>query len=160
MSESSDIQAEVIREAEKKALKLLTISDRTEYQLRTKLREGEFPPEAIDAAIEYVRSYHYLDDARYAESFIRSRKDEKSLFEIRMELKKRGVADALIEEALQGAEIDERKTVAWLFSKKYGKKDMTDPKIYERAFRYFGTRGFSYEDIRAALTEVISGEEN
>ena len=160
MSEHSEIQAEVIREARKKALRLLTVSDRTEFQLREKLREGGFPPEAVDAAIEYVRSFHYIDDARYAEVFVRSRKEEKSVYEIRMELRKRGVADTLIEEALQGAEIDEQKTVAWLFSKKYGKKDLTDPRIYERAFRYFGTRGFSYEDIRAALTEAVTEEEN
>ncbi len=159
MSESSDIQAEVIRQAEKKALKLLTISDRTEFQLREKLREGGFPPEAVDAVIAYVRSYHYIDDARYAESFVRSRKNEKSLYEMRMELKKRGVGDAFIEEALRNADIDERKTIAWLFTKKYGRKDLSDPKIYERAFRYFGTRGFSYEDIKAAVTEAVKQEE-
>ena len=83
MSDSSDIQTEVIRQAEKKALRLLTVSDRTEHQLREKLREGGFPPEAVDAAVEYVRSFHYVDDRRYAESFIRFRKEEKSIYEIR-----------------------------------------------------------------------------
>ena len=86
MTDHSDILAEVIKEAEKKALRLLTVSDRTEYQLREKLREGDFPPEAIDAAVEYVRSYHYIDDGRYAEIFIRSKRSEKSIYEIRMEL--------------------------------------------------------------------------
>ena len=160
MSEHSEIQAEVIREARKKALRLLTVSDRTEFQLREKLREGGFPPEVIDDAVEYVRSYHYIDDRRYAEVFIRSRKEEKSLFEIRMELKKRGVGDDLAEEALSTAEIDERAVVAHLFEKKYGKKDLTDPKLYERAFRYFGSRGFAYEDIKAAVTAALTQEED
>ena len=160
MSESSDIQAEVIRQAEKKALKLLTISDRTEFQLREKLREGGFPPEAVDDAVEYVRSFHYIDDRRYAEAFIRSRKDEKSLFELRMELRKRGVGEDLADEVLQEAEIDERAVISRLFEKKYASKDLSDPKIFERAFRYFGSRGFSYEDIKAAVTEAVEREED
>ena len=159
MNDHSEIQAEVIREAEKKALRLLNVSDRTEFQLREKLREGGFPPEAVGAAVEYVRSYHYIDDRRYAEVYIRSKKAEKSLFELRMELRKRGVSDVLAEEALSEAELDERKVIQTLFEKKYAKKDLTDPKIYERAFRYFGSRGFAYEDIRAALTEALETEE-
>ena len=160
MSDHSEIQTEVIREARKKALRLLTISDRTEFQLREKLREGGFPPEAVDDAVEYVRSFHYIDDRRYAEAFIRSRKDEKSLFELRMELRKRGVGEDLADEVLQEAEIDERAVISRLFEKKYASKDLSDPKIFERAFRYFGSRGFSYEDIKAAVTEAVEREED
>ena len=160
MSDHSEIQAEVIREARKKALRLLTISDRTEFQLREKLREGGFPPEAVDDAVEYVRSFHYIDDRRYAEAFIRSRKDEKSLFELRMELRKRGVGEDLADEVLQEAEPDERAVISRLFEKKYASKDLSDPKIFERAFRYFGSRGFSYEDIKAAVTEAVEREED
>ena len=159
MNDHSEIQAEVIRQAQKKALRLLNVSERTEFQLREKLREGGFPPEAVDAAIEYVRSYHYIDDRRYAEIYVRSKKEEKSLFEIRMELRKRGVSEEFTEEALSEADLDERRTIARLFEKKYGKQDLSDPKIYERAFRYFGGRGFSYEDIRAAVTEALETEE-
>ena len=160
MSDHSEIQAEVIREARKKALRLLTISDRTEFQLREKLREGGFPPEAVDDAVEYVRSFHYIDDRRYAEAFIRSRKDEKSLFELRMELRKRGVGEDLADEVLQETETDERAVISRLFEKKYASKDLSDPKIFERAFRYFGSRGFSYEDIKAAVTEAVEREED
>ena len=132
MTDHSDILAEVIKEAEKKALRLLTVSDRTEYQLREKLREGDFPPEAIDAAVEYVRSYHYINDGRYAEIFIRSKRSEKSIYEIRMELKKRGVSEDLIERAVSSADLDDRSVIRHLFMKKYAAKDLTDPKIYER----------------------------
>ncbi|MBP5294824.1 MAG: regulatory protein RecX [Lachnospiraceae bacterium] len=159
MTDHSDIRNEVIKEAEKKALRLLTISDRTEYQLREKLREGDFPPEAIDAAISYVRSYHYIDDGRYAEVYVRSKKNEKSVYEIRMELRKRGVSEDLIENAILSGDLDDRKVIRHLFEKKYRAKDLTDPKIYERAFRYFGSRGFSYEDIRSAVTEALESEE-
>ena len=90
-SDYDEIQQEIIKKAEAKALAILNYMDRTEFQLREKLKEGEFPPFAIEEAVEYVRSFHYIDDERYAENFIRRRKEEKSLFELRMELKKRGV---------------------------------------------------------------------
>ncbi len=109
--------------------------------------------------MEYVRSYHYIDDGRYAEIFIRSKRSEKSIYEIRMELKKRGVSEDLIERAVSSADLDDRSVIRHLFMKKYAAKDLTDPKIYELAFRYFGSRGFSYEDIRAAVTEALESED-
>ena len=62
----------IIKAAKEKALNLLSYSDKTEKGLRDKLAEHGFPPYAIDEAISYVRSFHYLDDKRFAEAFIRT----------------------------------------------------------------------------------------
>lgn len=73
------IQNEVLlKRAKKRAMHLLEDMDRTESALREKLKAGQYPENAISGAIEYVRSFGYLDDARYAENFIMSRKDTKS----------------------------------------------------------------------------------
>lgn len=64
--ESEKSLEELISEAKKKAMNLLLYMDRTEKQLRDKLEEGEFPPQAVSEAISYVKSFHYLDDERYA----------------------------------------------------------------------------------------------
>ena len=72
-----------------------------------------------------------------------------------MELKKRGVPDDLIEESMNASDFDEEAVVMHLFEKKYGLKDLTDPKLYERAFRYFGSRGFTYESIRSGITKAV-----
>ena len=53
-------------EAKKKAMSLLKYMDRTEWQLRDKLSLKGFSEGAIGEAIEYVKSFHYLDDYRYA----------------------------------------------------------------------------------------------
>ncbi len=57
-------------EAKKKAMALLKYMDRTEWQLRDKLTSKGFSEEAVEEAVEYVKSYHYLDDYRYARHFV------------------------------------------------------------------------------------------
>lgn len=154
-SESSKEAVDTRYEAKKKAMRLLEYQDRTEKQLRDKLKEQDFSEEDIVEAITYVKSYHYLDDARYAAHFVSSRREEKSRYEIREELKKRGVSEDLISAALTANPPEEQATVKTQFLKKYGQKDLSDPKIYEKAFRYFGTRGFSYEEIKKAIAEAL-----
>ena len=56
--------------ARKKAMRLLEHMDRTEKGLTDKLRQAEFSPEAVEDAIAYVKSYGYINDARYARTYI------------------------------------------------------------------------------------------
>ncbi|MBO7364378.1 MAG: regulatory protein RecX, partial [Lachnospiraceae bacterium] len=151
----SDGRAEVIRQAKKKALKLLEFSDRTERKLREKLEEAGFPAPAVDEAVEYVRSFHYLDDRRFAESYIRGHFGRKSRKEILEALKEKGVSTEDAEAAAETFEWDDAETVRALFERKYGLKDPGDPKLYEKAFRYFAGKGFSYQDIKHGIGEAL-----
>ena len=155
----TEAEQEIISQAKKKALKLLEYQDRTEKQLRDKLKEGGFPPFAVNEAVAYVRSFHYIDDSRYAAAFVEGRKSSRSRFELYHMLKERGISEELIERTLEEAELDESAALETLFRKKYGSKDLTDPKTYEKAFRYFSTKGYRYQDIKKALETVI-GESN
>ena len=68
------IRTEVLlKRAKLRAMHLLEDMDRTESALREKLRQGLYPSDVTEAAIEYVKSFGYLDDVRYAENFVRSR---------------------------------------------------------------------------------------
>ena len=68
------LQKVICKRAKLRAMHLLEDMDRSESALREKLRQGLYPPEAVEAAISYVKSFGYLDDARYAENFVQSRK--------------------------------------------------------------------------------------
>ncbi len=50
---------------------------RTESQLRDKLKLGGYPSEITEAAIAYVKSFGYINDDAYIRNFIDSRKDKK-----------------------------------------------------------------------------------
>ncbi len=68
----------VFKRAKLRAMYLLEDMDRTEAGLREKLRQGLYPEDAAEEAIQYVKSFGYLDDLRYAENFVRTRKGSKS----------------------------------------------------------------------------------
>ena len=87
LSEGQDIPETLYQEllcdvlgkrATKRAMHLLEKQDRTEYQLREKLRQNEYPKEAVEQAIAYVKSYHYIDDLRYACSYVRYQKEKRA----------------------------------------------------------------------------------
>ena len=59
------------KRATKRAMHILERQERTEYQLREKLLQNGYPEESIEDAIDYVKHYHYVDDLRYAKTFIR-----------------------------------------------------------------------------------------
>ena len=58
------LQKVICKRAKLRAMHLLEDMDRSESALRKKLRQGLYPPEAVEAAISYVKSFGYLDDAR------------------------------------------------------------------------------------------------
>ena len=65
----------ILKRAKLRAMHLLEDMDRTEGELHRKLVQGMYPEDIAGAAIAYVKSFGYLDDARYAQNFILSRKE-------------------------------------------------------------------------------------
>ena len=80
---------------------LLEDMDRTESALREKLRQGLYPSDVTEAAIEYVKSFGYLDDVRYAENFVRSRQNVKSKKEIGTALLQKGISSEIAKRAME-----------------------------------------------------------
>jgi len=145
--------------AKKKALSLLEYSDRTEYELRQKLSEKGFSGEAAEQAVEYAKSFHYLDDRRYAENFIRTRSSRKSVREMKMLLSGKGISEAVLQEVLEAEPPEEAETVKELYLKKYGRSESSDPDTMNRAVRYFAGKGFSFEAIRSGILRALEGQD-
>ena len=67
-----DIYYNVVgKRAKKRALHLLEKMDRTEKNLKDKLLQNGYPNKLAEEAVAYVKSYHYVDDLRYAKNYIR-----------------------------------------------------------------------------------------
>ena len=105
--EIPDDQAESVRKdiVEKRAklyvMHLLQDQDRTEKELLDKLRRAEYDPVSSAAAVEYVKGYGYVDDARYAENYVRRFSGTRSVRAMKHELKKKGIDPDLIGNALE-----------------------------------------------------------
>ena len=134
--------------AKKRALHLLERMDRTEYQLREKLRASDYPEDVIEEAIEYVKSFHYLDDERYAEMFTRYKKEGMSRRQIKQKLIQKGIACDIVENAIEEEyDVDESVHIRALLEKKHFSYEAADEGEFRRMYSYLLRRGFRSGDI-------------
>lgn len=146
------------RKARRKAMMLLEYKNRTEKELADRLAQDGFSEEAAEDAMEYVRSYGYINDKRYAASYIFSRMNQKSKNKILQELQQKGVdreiAAAAWEETAEAQERDEREVLRRTIAKKYQPGTSLDEKELRRLYGFLVRRGFQYGDIAGVLNEM------
>ena len=146
------------KNARRKAMLLLEHMDRTEKGLSDRLRQAGFSAEATEDAMEYVRSYGYLNDLRYAENYISFRMGTKSRQKILSELQMKGVdrqtALEAWEEMEELMEPDERAVLRKTIEKKYAPDTELDEGQMRRLYGYLARRAFKYEDISHTLDEM------
>ena len=144
-----------LNRAKRRALHILERSDRTEQELRDKLLKN-YLPEVVDAAVEYVKSYHYIDDHRYAVNYLNSRGKVKSSRQVEQELLyKKGISKSVLEGALEEAEPqDERAQIRRWMEKKHMDPAVADQNEKRRFYQFLLRRGFRSSDILAELRQT------
>ncbi len=142
-----------IKRAKVKALSLLESMDRTEMQLRLKLKQKAFSDEAIEQAIAYVKAFGYINDSGYAERFVESRKNTKSRREIFAALSQKGLSHEEIESAISKCyeEYSEQETISNLVAKKRIDLEYATELEKKKLYEYLARKGFRHEDIRQVL---------
>lgn len=136
------------KRAKKRAMHILEQMDRTEHQLREKLARGEYPQECIDSAVEYVKKYRYLDDERFASSYVRYHQEKLSRQQLSVKLSQKGVNKDIIAEALEMEyEADDGEKIRNLLSKRHFDPDNTDRQENNKIYQYILRRGFKSSDI-------------
>ncbi|MBB2183020.1 regulatory protein RecX [Lachnospiraceae bacterium MD1] len=144
--------------AKSKALSLLYFSDRSDTELRNKLREYGFNDSMIDRTMTYLYEYGYVDDERMASAYIRSRMHTKSKYYIQRELQQKGIRDDIIEELLTREYDNETNEDAELIaiSKAIKKKTKAPEELsYEEKQKLIASlfrKGFSIDKIKRVLT--------
>ena len=142
----------IIPRCKKGALHLLEKQDRSEKNLRDKLREGGYPAEAIDIAIDYISEYGYLDDARMAASHVRFYQDSRSKQRIIQDLKAKGISPDVIDRVIEEEyTADESEQIERLLVKKNYDKDTATYEDRAKIYRFLAGRGFSSDSINKCL---------
>lgn len=144
------------KRAKLRSMNLLKSKDYTREQLKRKLREGFYPEAIINEAIEYVKSYHYIDDYRYCIQFIEYNAVAKSRQRMIRDLGIKGVDREVILKAMD--ELSENTSlysedalIRDLIKKKNFDIQTTDNKEKQRIMRYLYGKGFSMESINKAI---------
>lgn len=153
------IQEEIlIKRAKLRAMHLLNRMDYTEEQLRKKLEQGEYTKAAVEAAMNYVRSFRYLDDERYASRYLETYAGKKSRRQMEFELECKGISREIIAGCRQRAEqveTDETELIRRLLEKRCRDPETADEKEKRRHYGYLMRKGFSGSDIRKVFDEFF-----
>lgn len=110
-----------VNEIRDKLAKYCAYQDRCQWEVENKMTEFNLIPEARDEIMIYLIQHNFLNEERFAGSFVRGKFNQKNWgrIKIRSELKKRKIPSKMIESAL--GEIDEEdymQTLQNLFEKK------------------------------------------
>lgn len=128
--------------AKRKAMSLLQYNDRTEWELSDKLAKCGFSEKSVKEAVEYVKSFHYIDDERYAVRFVEIYHETRSIKRLRQDLYKKHISDTFIELALENIDNDDTAALNRelerikkpIYDMSYDEKQKLMAKLYRKGF--------------------------
>ncbi|MEE4173465.1 MAG: regulatory protein RecX [Xanthomonadales bacterium] len=137
------------------ALRYLGRREHSVAELEGKLRQRGVQGEALEEAMAFLLDHDLVSDERYAEAWARSRVQKGyGPARIRAELRRKGVSDALVAQALEPydeAWYDE--ALRWAERKHRG---ALDEKARARLYRGGMNRGFSHDQVMRAIDALRS----
>lgn len=138
------------------AIQLLARREYSRAELARKLQQKSFEVDDIASCLDALAEQSLQSDARFAESFVRSRIARgQGVIRIKGELRQRGVDQETLSEAL--AAVEEREAVDWFelaketLERRFSTPGET-PKERAKRERFLAARGFDFEQIRYALS--------
>lgn len=148
--------------------KLLQGMDYSAAGLKDKLLRSGFLEEAAQEAVEKMQEAHYVDDARYAATYLKYHLHDRSLSRIRMDLRAKGVPGEIVEQEIRRLEEEDEGTVKSreveqakkLLTKRHFDPDNPDPAIVRKQMAYLYGKGYGMEVIRQAMEELAEASED
>lgn len=138
--------------------------DRCTSEVEKKLREYSLTDMQAAEIVEELRTLKFLDDVRFAHSFVsgKFRFNQWGRIRIRMELRLRKINDSLIKTAIQSIDLDEyAQTVHALVERKHREtereKDLWKRKA--KVIRFLSSRGFEQDLIMDAVESVFNSSQ-
>lgn len=153
----------LVKRSRLRAMNLLKARDYTEYQLTRKLTEAEYPEEIVRQAIEYVKSFGYINDYKYAHDYISEQMTRRSSREVYLKLQQKGIQreilDAVFNEMYGDNDnrSEKRFDESEVIIKTLRKKHFTGDETYEekqKLLAYFYRKGFDVETVRRAMDKL------
>lgn len=143
-----------------KLMKYVVFKRRTESEMRMKCKKLGYNEEYIEEIIEYLKENEYINDSIYVEKYIKNvmRLKKSSIFEIRMDLLRRGINENLIENYVSHNEEElqefENESALKIMEKKIKTEEL------EKIKRYLKNKGYSYSSISQSIDNLENLEDN
>lgn len=141
--------------AYQKALNYIKYRERSTEEILRYLRKKKVSEEVAERIIGRLQESELIDDVRFAQMWIENRNEyrPRSRRAMRLELRKHGIDDEIIEQSLRT--IDEHELAykaAQLYARKLNNKDWDEFK--QKLYGYLGRRGFNYEISKSIISQV------
>lgn len=141
------------------ALRALGRREHSALQLKRKLESRGYDESTVEQTVSDLAERGWQSDSRYAEMLVRSRISQGyGRLYIEGELHVAGVPDAEASAALEAAECDWTQLAADVHARKFGAAPANMAERHKQ-YRYLAGRGFSSEQIRAAMNGALPEED-
>lgn len=165
-SSGGGVEEDSYTRAREIVLRQLTMAARSRVQLERALARRQIPPEVAAAVLDRFEEVDLVDDQAYAQEWVRVRHAGRGLARhaLRHELRARGVAEEIVQEALEGIDpADELETARELVRRRTRTMPVPgDPqervKQVKRLMAMLGRRGYGPETAGRAVREVLAGD--
>lgn len=147
---------DTIEVAYQKALHFLSYRQRSEDEIRRKVKDAGFDEEVCEIVLGRLRDAGMVADAAFARGWVESRSASKPRGRraLTVELRRKGISEEIIHEAL--AETDDESDLAYRAGLRYAKRlTQADWNTFrERLTAFLGRRGFSYGTIAPQVRRI------
>jgi regulatory protein len=144
-----------IRKAYNQAINYLAVRMRSELEVRKYLQKKEVDEPIVNEVIHMLYSHRYLNDKEFALAFVRTQMNttDKGSISIRLELKEKGIAEAVIEIALKEYPYENQLEKAIKLSNKHFQKNTSDSKLVkkQKLEQMLSRKGYPFEVIQKAI---------
>ena len=125
--------------------------DHSESELRSKLARKTDNQQWIDNVINECYEFHYLDDDRFCESFIRNAQIKgHGINRIQRDLKLKGIDNLLIESHLEKNQFNYTDSATEQLQRRYHER-IENVLLKQKAMGFLQSRGHTFEDIFEAI---------
>jgi regulatory protein len=140
------------------AVNFISHRPRSEREVRDRLRKHGYSLEAIEMAVEKVRDWRYIDDRSFAEFWVenRVRHRPRGARMLSQELRQKGVDREVIDQVLDGTDLNEHEAALDLARKRLLRLANLDPQTRKRRLAdYLARRGYDWDVIGPVMREVL-----
>lgn len=157
---SEEVYKEIIEEvlskrAREQALRMLEMSDKTETQIRQKLKREFFPEEVVELVVTFLYEHSFLNDEKYARRYVEISGTRKSRRQIQYDLSQKGVDKQVISDLLDELPVEEEEQIRQYIRKKGVAPASLDRKERSKLLAALGRRGFSFEVVNRVLGDFL-----
>ncbi len=147
--------ADDVQRAYDHAARFLSYRPRSEAEVRQNLAQNQYSAAAVEAAIERLAGMGYLDDAAFTRYWVENRDTFKPRgpLALRYELRQKGVAEAIIEEAL--ADFDTEDAAYRAAAERARRLRGSRRQVFSQKLGSFlQRRGFDYQTSRSVVEQL------